>query len=114
MQYDKDSELTQNEARIHEDVFFFFQAEDGIRDLYVTGVQTCALPIFDRDPRSPLRTVARDNLDKQRVCAARPLLVDGGGPNKIAVDDPGRVGLQGGGDGCPVDTLDPQDRKSVV
>ena len=28
-------------------VFFFFQAEDGIRDLIVTGVQTCALPIFD-------------------------------------------------------------------
>src|SRR6266576_6194843 len=25
--------------------FFFFQAEDGIRDLYETGVQTCALPI---------------------------------------------------------------------
>src|SRR5690349_22931042 len=25
--------------------FFFFQAEDGIRGLYVTGVQTCALPI---------------------------------------------------------------------
>src|SRR5688572_32702755 len=28
-------------------VFFFFQAEDGIRDLTVTGVQTCALPICD-------------------------------------------------------------------
>src|SRR6267378_6715346 len=28
------------------DFFFFFQAEDGIRDLYVTGVQTCALPIL--------------------------------------------------------------------
>src|SRR5690349_22913633 len=28
---------------------FFFQAEDGIRDLYVTGVQTCALPISDED-----------------------------------------------------------------
>src|SRR5690349_22683197 len=27
--------------------FFFFQAEDGIRDLYVTGVQTCALPISE-------------------------------------------------------------------
>src|SRR5260221_875067 len=27
-------------------VFFFFQAEDGIRDHCVTGVQTCALPIF--------------------------------------------------------------------
>src|SRR5690349_3500304 len=28
---------------------FFFQAEDGIRDLYVTGVQTCALPISGGD-----------------------------------------------------------------
>src|SRR5256885_9441446 len=32
-------------------VFFFFQAEDGIRDYKVTGVQTCALPIlFSREP----------------------------------------------------------------
>src|SRR5438094_6719935 len=29
-------------------VFFFFQAEDGIRDRTVTGVQTCALPILAR------------------------------------------------------------------
>src|SRR5947209_18978971 len=29
----------------HEYLFFFFQAEDGIRDIGVTGVQTCALPI---------------------------------------------------------------------
>src|SRR2546430_3987065 len=29
----------------HGDAGFFFQAEDGIRDLTVTGVQTCALPI---------------------------------------------------------------------
>src|SRR5947209_13789603 len=28
--------------------FFFFQAEDGIRDIGVTGVQTCALPISPR------------------------------------------------------------------
>src|SRR5207249_7335186 len=28
-------------------VLFFFQAEDGIRDRNVTGVQTCALPIFE-------------------------------------------------------------------
>src|SRR5207245_6777394 len=27
-------------------LFFFFQAEDGIRDATVTGVQTCALPIY--------------------------------------------------------------------
>src|SRR3712207_1500343 len=30
--------------------FFFFQAEDGIRDIGVTGVQTCALPISWNDP----------------------------------------------------------------
>src|SRR2546422_1088194 len=30
--------------------FFFFQAEDGIRDVAVTGVQTCALPIYERKP----------------------------------------------------------------
>src|SRR5690606_39722564 len=29
---------------------FFFQAEDGIRDFHVTGVQTCALPISGRSP----------------------------------------------------------------
>src|SRR5256885_5239815 len=29
-------------------IFFFFQAEDGIRDYKVTGVQTCALPISAR------------------------------------------------------------------
>src|SRR5437762_7071394 len=31
-------------------MYFFFQAEDGIRDTSVTGVQTCALPIFERTP----------------------------------------------------------------
>ena len=29
-------------------VVFFFQAEDGIRDIGVTGVQTCALPIYSK------------------------------------------------------------------
>src|SRR5438094_6445168 len=33
--------------------FFFFQAEDGIRDRTVTGVQTCALPISNRRSRDP-------------------------------------------------------------
>src|SRR6266853_6608468 len=37
-------------------IFFFFQAEDGIRDLTVTGVQTCALPILERE------TARRPNL----------------------------------------------------
>src|SRR2546426_8359288 len=35
--------------------FFFFQAEDGIRDYKVTGVQTCALPIYLRDRPVTLR-----------------------------------------------------------
>src|SRR5690606_41123756 len=34
---------------------FFFQAEDGIRDFHVTGVQTCALPICCRTGPSPRR-----------------------------------------------------------
>src|SRR5215475_1552511 len=41
--------------------FFFFQAEDGIRDFHVTGVQTCALPI------SPLTSRANP-----RVSSASP------------------------------------------
>src|SRR5205823_7547870 len=39
--------------------FFFFQAEDGIRDKLVTGVQTCALPIFFRK----IDKVAATNID---------------------------------------------------
>src|SRR4029079_1563775 len=38
--------------------FFFFQAEDGIRNKLVTGVQTCALPIYDRD-RNAAANLAR-------------------------------------------------------
>src|SRR2546422_5454012 len=37
--------------KLHLDILiFFFQAEDGIRDVAVTGVQTCALPICSRRP----------------------------------------------------------------
>src|SRR2546430_8862422 len=39
--------------------FFFFQAEDGIRDLTVTGVQTCALPIYGK-------ILGRPGLDSKR------------------------------------------------
>src|SRR2546426_3712073 len=41
--------------------FFFFQAEDGIRDYKVTGVQTCALPILvflDTRPEDPAQRAA--------------------------------------------------------
>src|SRR2546426_6430509 len=39
--------------------FFFFQAEDGIRDYKVTGVQTCALPISLGRPIGGLATIRR-------------------------------------------------------
>src|SRR2546430_17708146 len=43
-------------------MFFFFQAEDGIRDLTVTGVQTCALPICSAEA---MEVAARENATAQ-------------------------------------------------
>src|SRR5438552_14147303 len=48
--------------------FFFFQAEDGIRDDLVTGVQTCALPIS---------LVPALSLEHDRRCAAPRVAADG-------------------------------------
>src|SRR5258708_39608236 len=48
--------------------FFFFQAEDGIRDDLVTGVQTCALPIYRLRGRLP---VARARPGRRPAPAAR-------------------------------------------
>src|SRR5207253_5459592 len=45
---------------------FFFQAEDGIRDGHVTGVQTCALPIWMPCPRQAAST----STDSDEVLAA--------------------------------------------
>src|SRR5579875_732373 len=73
-------------------VFFFFQAEDGIRDHCVTGVQTCALPIFG----SPSRTAAR----MRTSSTARPQILVGAArrisspreigvrPKPIAIESP--------------------------
>src|SRR2546422_3720672 len=70
--------------------FFFFQAEDGIRDVAVTGVQTCALPIFgdgegrqdrrarqeerpqDREPTRSTPRSARIGRRGPRRCASWP------------------------------------------
>src|SRR5438876_6339419 len=57
--------------------FFFFQAEDGIRDGRVTGVQTCALPIYERharDGRTP-RMFHRET-DAQKVARNRDAIFD--------------------------------------
>src|SRR3712207_8453692 len=54
------------------DVCFFFQAEDGIRDIGVTGVQTCALPIF------------LEGGDTSAASEARAYYPDGGAPKVSA------------------------------
>src|SRR5256884_3022453 len=51
-------------------VFFFFQAEDGIRDVAVTGVQTCALPIYGAE--FELRSVSGGLLAQSRDLAGLP------------------------------------------
>src|SRR3712207_7023316 len=61
----------------HQDGAFFFQAEDGIRDIGVTGVQTCALPIFGLARRAP----------------ARAHLLPGAGPHLLALEPPLRDDL---------------------
>src|SRR5690349_23334894 len=47
---------------------FFFQAEDGIRDLYVTGVQTCALPISVRTSVAPSAALPQRRTPNERIC----------------------------------------------
>src|SRR3712207_7507195 len=51
-------------------VFFFFQAEDGIRDIGVTGVQTCALPILIT--HAPCWPTIPEQI---KLMGARPVLV---------------------------------------
>src|SRR5436305_14246884 len=50
--------------------FFFFQAEDGIRDADVTGVQTCALPIFRTARVGRLRHRHRHSPPREERCPA--------------------------------------------
>src|SRR5690606_40033546 len=45
---------------------FFFQAEDGIRDFHVTGVQTCALPILSEEEIQRMVADAEANREEDR------------------------------------------------
>src|SRR5258706_9397529 len=53
-------------------VFFFFQAEDGIRDWSVTGVQTCALPIFILVSCSPASTQTKSKKKGKKDLNPKP------------------------------------------
>src|SRR6266487_1180686 len=69
--------------------FFFFQAEDGIRDGRVTGVQTCALPILVLSPiGSQGFLLGRGNLE-----ASPEVLRRIGTRNLIAVATPGKLAM---------------------
>src|SRR5438132_13208072 len=75
-------------------MFFFFQAEDGIRDHCVTGVQTCALPILptsDSLPGLPGKEMRNTGISLTTVLAAdanvggaRILLLDVSSPTRPA------------------------------
>src|SRR5690606_39418174 len=52
--------------------FFFFQAEDGIRDFHVTGVQTCALPISPTSNADPNRKYSVSANSTERPVFAAP------------------------------------------
>src|SRR6266508_5015593 len=76
--------------------FFFFQAEDGIRDGHVTGVQTCALPISQRCEVSGARpeqddseTVRREYADEIGLSARIALWArrPGPQPQDVAFDE---------------------------
>src|SRR5205809_5047782 len=64
---------------------FFFQAEDGIRDVAVTGVQTCALPIYNLK-----RFVQGLTVNRPAFWATEILHVDQVDANRVAID----VGLK--------------------
>src|SRR5437870_7159467 len=79
-------------------LFFFFQAEDGIRDGHVTGVQTCALPISRarlRLPAAPCRKyAARFRAAPRTTLPAPPVSASSDAPRAArgARRDPGSGG----------------------
>src|SRR3989449_1794410 len=55
--------------------FFFFQAEDGIRDVAVTGVQTCALPISDLLQAGGAEAISEGLADRCQLRLIQPDLI---------------------------------------
>src|SRR5690606_39491921 len=63
-------------------VCFFFQAEDGIRDFHVTGVQTCALPIWTSALVLPAHAGMVPTSRLIRVTVSRAPRARGDGPRR--------------------------------
>src|SRR5699024_12111232 len=57
-------------------ISFFFQAEDGIRDRNVTGVQTCALPIFLKESGDRFQKTIIFCVDEEHAARMRQALVN--------------------------------------
>src|SRR5256885_11397425 len=74
---------------------FFFQAEDGIRDYKVTGVQTCALPIWRGFGVSGDRRVPRPCPPSRPVALGPPLGHNGGWPRRGGAREPDRGAVEG-------------------
>src|SRR5437870_13295259 len=73
--------------------FFFFQAEDGIRDGHVTGVQTCALPILEqsaREARGWINNLGLADEVKDGVKGFKSLAT--GGINNLGLADEVKIG----------------------
>src|SRR5690349_21888293 len=69
---------------ISERTCFVYQAVDGIRDLYVTGVQTCALPISVAARRSHQGCAARREISHRSSALADRVWRGGGGVRAVA------------------------------
>src|SRR2546430_6259966 len=76
--------------------FFFFQAEDGIRDLTVTGVQTCALPISAGQGGARVRSPNQGSADQTGGRRRGPSsgLGSRGSWSRRRIDGPSRVGRE--------------------
>src|SRR5437870_12886389 len=64
-------------------VFFFFQAEDSIRDGHLTGVQPCALPIFENPANWKRSAVRRATCDSDCCCRNDENMPDDSSTNGI-------------------------------
>src|SRR5687768_18004384 len=94
--------------------FFFFQAEDGIRDVAVTGVQTCALPIYRANSGAVDARLVRDRADdvsRTHPAGAAEPDVEAGGVGVAATDPWGSGGRRVGKGGRSPRSPDQQKKK---